>query len=384
MEKKAALLIVDLQNDFCPGGALQVPAGDRVIAPINRALERFVAAGLPVFASRDWHPPTTRHFSQYGGPWPVHCVQGTPGAAFHRDLHLPATALVLSKGLDPEMDGYSAFEGVSEDGRSLQAIMAELGVQHLYLAGLATDYCVLSTAREALRSGLTVTILTDAVAGVDVAPGDSDRALTELGSAGARLATVDELQVGGDVTGGGGSMRLFIAIELPGEVKRMLAGLRTEIPGARWVPPEQLHLTLAFLGEVEAASCALLTEKLAAIAAPSFELRFSGTGCFPSSRQPRVLWAGLAEQPRLTNLAELVRTAVLACGILQEERPFSPHITLARFRQPAGREVGAFLEKHQRLALPVIDVREFILFQSRLTPRGAIHRPFGQFPLAAG
>jgi nicotinamidase/pyrazinamidase len=193
MDERGALLIVDVQNDFCPGGALQVPNGDRVIAPINLAVERFVAAGLPVLASRDWHLPVTRHFRQYGGSWPVHCVQGTKGAAFHHELRLPAGTLVLSKGIDPEKDGYSAFEGVSEDGRSLGSIVATLTIRHLYLAGLATDYCILFTAREALRSGLTVTVLTDAVAGVDATPGASDLALKELSCAGARLATVDEL-----------------------------------------------------------------------------------------------------------------------------------------------------------------------------------------------
>lgn len=192
MDKNAALLIVDVQNDFCPGGALQVPHGDRVIAPINRAVERFIAAGLPVLASRDWHLAVTRHFKQYGGPWPVHCVQGSEGAAFHPDLRLPEGTLVLSKGIDPDLDGYSAFEGISEDGRSLRSILADLGIQQLYLAGLATDYCILFTAREALQSGLAVTVLTDAVAGVNVTAGAAELALKELSSAGARLATVDE------------------------------------------------------------------------------------------------------------------------------------------------------------------------------------------------
>jgi nicotinamidase/pyrazinamidase len=193
MDAKSALLVVDVQNDFCPAGALQVPDGDRVIAPINRALARFVAAGLPVLASRDWHPPVSRHFREFGGVWPVHCVQGSAGAAFHPGLRLPPETVVLSKGTDPDMDGYSAFEGVSADGRSLQAILQELGVEHLYLVGLATDYCILFTAREAVRAGLAVTVLTDAVAGVDVTPGDAARALEELRRAGVRLGSVAEL-----------------------------------------------------------------------------------------------------------------------------------------------------------------------------------------------
>jgi nicotinamidase/pyrazinamidase len=116
MQASMALVIVDVQNDFCPGGTLAVPDGDRVAAPLSRLAERFAAADLPVFASRDWHPPDTGHFQRFGGPWPVHCVRDTPGAAFHPDLHLPETAVVLSKGMDPTADGYSAFEGLSEEG----------------------------------------------------------------------------------------------------------------------------------------------------------------------------------------------------------------------------------------------------------------------------
>lgn len=193
MKEKSALLLVDIQNDFCPGGALAVPEGDRVIEPANRAAERFATAGLPVLASRDWHPEITRHFRQYGGPWPMHCVRETAGAAFHPGLHLPAGTVVLSKGTDPGADGYSAFEGVSDDGSTLLQILERAGTERLYLVGLATDYCVVSTAREALQMGFAVTILTDAVAGVDLHPGDSDRALEELAAAGAQLATVDAL-----------------------------------------------------------------------------------------------------------------------------------------------------------------------------------------------
>lgn len=193
MHEKAALLIVDVQNDFCPGGALQILDGDRVVEPINLAVEHFSAAGLPVLASRDWHTRNTRHFREFGGSWPVHCVQGTEGAAFHPALRLPDDAIVLSKGVNPDMDGYSAYEGVAGDGRSLEQLLGELKVQRLYICGLATDYCVLCTTRDALRSGLKVTVLTDAVAGVDIFPGDSARALGEMASAGARLATVGEL-----------------------------------------------------------------------------------------------------------------------------------------------------------------------------------------------
>jgi nicotinamidase/pyrazinamidase len=193
MAGKRALLIVDVQNDFCPGGALQVPDGDRVIEPINRVVDLFVVEGAPILASRDWHLPVTRHFRDYGGAWPVHCIRETIGAAFHPRLRLPEGTLILSKGVNPEMDGYSAFEGVTGDGRTLRSILEDTGIDHIFLAGLATDYCILFTAREALKTGIAVTVLTDAVAGVDVTPGDSARALDELRCAGASLVSVEEL-----------------------------------------------------------------------------------------------------------------------------------------------------------------------------------------------
>ncbi len=197
MQAPMALVIVDVQNDFCPGGTLAVPDGDRVVAPLSRLAKRFAAAGLPVFASRDWHPPDTSHFQLFGGPWPVHCVRDTPGAAFHPGLHLPETAVVLSKGMDPAADGYSAFEGVSEAGLPLADILAANGVQHLCIGGLATDYCVRATVLEALARGFCVTLLVDAVAGVDLQPGDAERAIREMEAAGARLLSSDALTLPG-------------------------------------------------------------------------------------------------------------------------------------------------------------------------------------------
>jgi 2'-5' RNA ligase len=176
-------------------------------------------------------------------------------------------------------------------------------------------------------------------------------------------------------------MRLFIAIELPDDLKTALSRLRVDVPGARWVPPEQLHLTLAFLGEVEEKTAGELSERLALIHTPQFQLFFSGTGCFPNRRRPRVLWAGLEPNPRLMRLAAGVHGAVLACGIPQEERPFSPHITLARLKFPAAREVDTFLKMPQKLKLPPFPVREVILFQSLLT-QGAVHIPVRSFSLA--
>jgi 2'-5' RNA ligase len=177
-------------------------------------------------------------------------------------------------------------------------------------------------------------------------------------------------------------MRLFIAIELPADAKNELGRLRVDIPGARWVPSDQIHLTLAFLGEVDEAALERLTGQLARIQMTEFRVRFARTGCFPDHQRPRVLWVGLEPEPRLNTLAARVRDAVLACGIPQEERPFSPHITLARIKLPSPGSCDAFLDRDTRPGLPPLHVREFILFQSRLTQQGALHIPVRGFPLA--
>jgi 2'-5' RNA ligase len=176
-------------------------------------------------------------------------------------------------------------------------------------------------------------------------------------------------------------VRLFIAIELPENVKRLLYKLRTDIQGARWLPMEQLHLTLSFLGEVDEETAKKLIRDLSAIKAPAFDLRFCNPGCFPNRRQARVLWVGLEPEPLLSNLASLVQKTVLSCNIPQEERPFSAHVTLARLKAPGSREVAAFLDQPQRHKIPPVSVREFILFQSRLTPNGAVHTPLKNFTL---
>jgi 2'-5' RNA ligase len=178
-------------------------------------------------------------------------------------------------------------------------------------------------------------------------------------------------------------MRLFIAIEFPDEVKKALISLRKDIPGARWVPAEQIHLTLAFLGEVDEITSGRLNDELSQIRSSSFKLCFTGTGCFSDRRRPRVLWVGLKPEPRLNLLAAKVRAAVLTCGIPQEERPFSPHITLARLKLPSSRESGVFLDQQAQKILPPLSVQEFTLFQSRLTTQGAVHIPIHRFPLAA-
>lgn len=174
-------------------------------------------------------------------------------------------------------------------------------------------------------------------------------------------------------------MRLFIAIELPENVKKALAKVRVDIPGARWVPAEQIHLTLAFLGEVDEITLTRLIEALGRIRTPEFQLCFSGSGCFPNLHRPRVLWLGLKQDAHLLDLACRVREAVQACGILQDDRPFSPHITLARLKLSPSGEFYEFIESTKTPKIPSHWVGEFTLFQSRITQQGAVHIPVRSF-----
>ncbi|HZR98735.1 MAG TPA: nicotinamidase [Chloroflexota bacterium] len=187
-EPDSALLLVDVQRDFCPGGALAVAEGHLVVAPLNAVAARFAAARRPVIATRDWHPPRTVHFQSHGGTWPAHCVQGTPGAEFHPDLQLPAGTIVVSKGMGEDEDAYSGFEARDAAGRPLADLLHELGVRHVYIGGLATDYCVQATALDARRLGFEVTVLADAVRAVNLQPDDGERAMRAMREAGARVA----------------------------------------------------------------------------------------------------------------------------------------------------------------------------------------------------
>jgi nicotinamidase/pyrazinamidase len=187
------VLVIDIQNDFCEGGALEVPGGDAVVPPLNRLMEWAVRLGDPIYATRDWHPPDTRHFQAYGGVWPVHCVQETNGARFHPDLRLPSEASVVTTGDAVDSDGYSAFEGHIASGRALVLDLRERAIEHLYVGGLATDYCVLQSVLDARKAGFAVTLLTDAVAGVNLDPDDSARALEQMRDAGAEFATTEDV-----------------------------------------------------------------------------------------------------------------------------------------------------------------------------------------------
>lgn len=179
---RKALIIVDLQNDFCPGGALGVKDGDKVVPVVNDLINEFTRQGYPVFATRDWHPPHHVSFKERGGPWPPHCVQNSEGARFHPDLKLPPSATVISKGKNPDNDTYSGF-----DGTDLAERLREDGVDEITVCGLATDYCVRATVLDGLKAGFKVNVVLDATRGVNVRPGDADRAIREMKAAGANL-----------------------------------------------------------------------------------------------------------------------------------------------------------------------------------------------------
>ena len=184
-----ALIVVDVQKDFLPGGALAVPEGDAVIAPLNIWIARFQATGLPVIATRDWHPPKHCSFREQGGPWPAHCVADTPGAAFADDLQLPEDAWIVSKATEASREAYSGFQGTD-----LAERLKAAGVRRLFVGGLATDYCVRNTVKDALANGFAVLLLIDAIRAVNVNPGDGDRAIAEMTAAGAVPVTLDDLE----------------------------------------------------------------------------------------------------------------------------------------------------------------------------------------------
>jgi nicotinamidase/pyrazinamidase len=179
---KKALIVVDVQNDFCPGGSLAVAHGDEVLAPLNKLMKEFLDRGEPVFKTRDWHPAKTKHFADYGGTWPVHCVQNTAGAEFHAGLSDDLRVTIISKGIDETADGYSGF-----DGTDLAQILREQGVKEVWVGGLATDYCVKHTVLDALRQGFEVKALADAMRPVNVSPNDGEKAIEEMRKAGAEI-----------------------------------------------------------------------------------------------------------------------------------------------------------------------------------------------------
>jgi len=178
--KGDALLISDIQNDFLPGGSLAVLEGERIIPVLNGYIDRFSNRQLPVFATRDWHPANHCSFIRQGGPWPEHCIAGSKGAEFAADLHLPVSAYIISKGTDVEREGYSSFSN-----RTFKAQLDNAGVRRLFIGGLATDYCVLNTVRDALNYHFKVFLLIDAIRAVNVQKQDGENAINEMIEKGA-------------------------------------------------------------------------------------------------------------------------------------------------------------------------------------------------------
>lgn len=179
-----ALIAVDVQRDFLPGGSLEVPDGDAVVPVLNHYMARFRSASLPVIATRDWHPPDHSSFRAQGGPWPPHCIRGTPGAEFAPGLQLPDDVVIVSKAARDE-DAYSAF-----DGTKLAMQLRAQGVKRVFVGGLATDYCVLETVRDALKAGFDVVLLGDAIRAVGLQPQDESNALATMRAAGASVIDV--------------------------------------------------------------------------------------------------------------------------------------------------------------------------------------------------
>ena len=183
-----ALLVVDPQNDFMPGGSLPVPDGDSIITVVNRLIELFNSNNAPVFISRDWHPADHCSFIEEGGKWPPHCVKETEGALFHPDLILPESSEVIDKAVIKEPDAYSAFQDTG-----LAYILEIRGLTDIYTCGLATDVCVRSTVLDGLRAGFKMHVIEDAARAVEINPGDGEKAICEMQAAGAIIIESPEL-----------------------------------------------------------------------------------------------------------------------------------------------------------------------------------------------
>jgi nicotinamidase/pyrazinamidase len=195
MVNNDALIIVDVQNDFCAGGTLAVQGGDEVVPVLNEYIQKFATAGLPIFAMRDWHPEKTRHFNTDGGLWPPHCVRGSKGADFHPALQLSKNSVVVSKGTAADDDSYSGFDAVTEDGVRMDELLRRSGVERIFVGGLATDYCVKHTVIDGLKNGFEVVLLTDAIRGVNLRPQDSADAIKAMIQSGASTTNLTEARL---------------------------------------------------------------------------------------------------------------------------------------------------------------------------------------------
>lgn len=188
-QESAALLLVDIQNDFCEGGALAVAHAGEIIPVVNRLIPRFDT----IVATQDWHPADHCSFRERGGPWPPHCVQGSRGAELHPSLDASRITLQVRKGASPDRDEYSEFEGADDNGERLDVLLKRRGVKTVYVAGLATDYCVRATVLDALKNGYQVYAVEDAMKAVNVNRGDGRRAIEEMAAAGARIVNSNVL-----------------------------------------------------------------------------------------------------------------------------------------------------------------------------------------------
>lgn len=220
-----ALIVVDVQRDFCPGGALPVPAGDQVVPVLNEYIKLFQAAKAEVFATRDWHPPNHISFKAYGGPWPPHCIQRSKGAKFHPDLKLPVDTSIISKATDSSKESYSGF-----DGTMLGDALEKICVTRVFVGGLATDYCVKNTVLDAIERGLETVLLMDATRGINVKPGDVDKAIDEMVAKGTEKVTLADFPEPVEITGQEAGVEKMEEKPLAKAYKKKKARLRSRGP----------------------------------------------------------------------------------------------------------------------------------------------------------
>ncbi len=186
IDEKDALIIVDVQRDFCPGGALPITEGDEVVSILNDYIRKFMKAGAQIYATRDWHPDNHISFKAHGGRWPPHCIQGSEGAEFHPDLELPDKVRIISKATDVSKEAYSGF-----DQTELEDDLRKKAIKRVFVGGLATDYCVKNTVIDAIKLGFETVLLLDATRGVNRE--DSEKAVEEMIASGAKMARLTEL-----------------------------------------------------------------------------------------------------------------------------------------------------------------------------------------------
>jgi nicotinamidase/pyrazinamidase len=189
LNKTDALIIVDVQNSFCPGGELPVKEGNKIIPTVNKYIQIFQKAGAKFYATRDWHPPNHKSFKEYGGIWPPHCLKGSKGAEFHPDLMLPEGTTVILAGDKPSVEGYSGF-----DHTNLERELKEDKIHRVFVSGLATDYCVKYTVLDAVEKNFETILLIDAIRGVNRKLGDAERAIDEMIMKGVKKASLSEFQ----------------------------------------------------------------------------------------------------------------------------------------------------------------------------------------------